>query len=172
MGCGSSKMQPTSKGKKLLMIGLEQSGKTTLLYQVTKNKKVSAIPTVGHNSEHFSFKGASYQLYDFSGKDTNFTGVKDYIDSASAIIYVVDGADRLSLTASKSHFLKTIFQEKLLGLPVLILLNKCDQPNCMEVDEVKKEFDLNAITNIFWHVQRVSALTKEGITEAFTWLQQ
>lgn len=40
------------------MIGLEKSGKTTLLYQISKNKKVNAIPTVGHNHENFSYKGS------------------------------------------------------------------------------------------------------------------
>lgn len=67
---------------------------------------------------------------------------------------------------------KMITNEHLAGIPLLLLANKQDLPDCMGVREIKPVFQQSAI-----HIGRrdclvmpVSALTGEGVQEGIQWL--
>lgn len=48
MGCCSKRRDSNPH---ILMVGLEGSGKTTILYQLERENKVHSIPTIGFNIE-------------------------------------------------------------------------------------------------------------------------
>lgn len=41
---------------KILILGLDGAGKTTILYQMKLNETVAAVPTIGFNVEEISYK--------------------------------------------------------------------------------------------------------------------
>lgn len=58
-------------GKKpirLLMIGLDNAGKTTILYKLKLNEVVSTIPTIGFNVENITYKNLSMTIWDVGGQ--------------------------------------------------------------------------------------------------------
>ena len=52
---------------KLLMIGLDASGKTTVLNQLKMNENVSTIPTIGFNVETVAYKNLGMTIWDLGG---------------------------------------------------------------------------------------------------------
>jgi signal recognition particle receptor subunit beta len=62
--------------------------------------------------------------------------------------------------------------EHLQHKPFLILANKQDLPNRMNVDELRDKLNLNKLDgNTKWHLQPTSAIHNEGIYEGFKWLE-
>ena len=53
---------------RLLMIGLDNAGKTTILYKLKLNEVVSTIPTIGFNVENITYKNLSMTIWDVGGQ--------------------------------------------------------------------------------------------------------
>lgn len=54
---------------RVLMVGLDASGKTTVLYKLKLGETVSSIPTIGFNVETVSFKNVEFNVWDIGGQD-------------------------------------------------------------------------------------------------------
>lgn len=94
MGCGSSFhsiLEP--KGKKILMMGAIGSGKTSVLYQLTKKMKVQAIPTIGHNAEFLQINKEKFVLYDIGAKNIDFDSIWHLLESSIALVYMIDATN-------------------------------------------------------------------------------
>ena len=53
---------------KILMLGLDAAGKTTILYQMKLNEAISSVPTVGFNVEEVNYKGLHFTVWDIGGQ--------------------------------------------------------------------------------------------------------
>ena len=83
----------------IVMLGLESTGKTTLLYRLKFQQYTSAIPTIGFNCEKVEVtegvaKGVTFTFWDIGGKDNMRPLWKSYIRSADGILFVVDSSDK------------------------------------------------------------------------------
>lgn len=58
-----------SKEMRLLMLGLDAAGKTTILYKLKLNQDVTTIPTVGFNVETITYKNVKFNVWDVGGQD-------------------------------------------------------------------------------------------------------
>ena len=58
-----------SKEMRLLMLGLDAAGKTTILYKLKLNQDVTTIPTVGFNVETVTYKNVKFNVWDVGGQD-------------------------------------------------------------------------------------------------------
>jgi ADP-ribosylation factor protein 6 len=79
-----------SKEMRLLMLGLDAAGKTTILYKLKLNQDVTTIPTVGFNVETVTYKNVKFNVWDVGGQDKirplwrhYFSGMLGYIFCAS-----------------------------------------------------------------------------------------
>ena len=54
-----------TKGEKIIMIGLKNSGKTTLYHYIVYNNKVKPAPTIGNNRNSFEISNVTYNLIEF-----------------------------------------------------------------------------------------------------------
>lgn len=78
---------------KILMLGLDGAGKTTVLYQMKLNENVQSVPTIGFNVEEVNYKGLQFTVWDIGGQ-TKLRGMwHHYYSSSDAIIYVFDTSD-------------------------------------------------------------------------------
>ena len=86
---------------KILMLGLDGAGKTTILYQMKLNEAVSSVPTVGFNVEEINYKGLQFTVWDIGGQ----TKLRDlwhhYYQGSDAVIYVLDSADEERIQLAK-----------------------------------------------------------------------
>jgi ADP-ribosylation factor protein 1 len=80
--------------KRLLMLGLDAAGKTTILYRLKLGETLVTIPTIGINIETVEYKNLKWTIWDFGGhKKLMDLFMKNYLVNNDAIIYVLDSSD-------------------------------------------------------------------------------
>jgi len=55
--------------RRLLMLGLDAAGKTTILYRLQLGEDVHSIPTIGFNVEKVEYRNISFTIWDVGGQD-------------------------------------------------------------------------------------------------------
>ena len=132
MGCDVSflkKIKHTQyeehKDKRILMLGLDNAGKTSILLQLKENTFMSdSVPTIGLNIEQIQYKTFNLTFWDVGGQATRLW--KHYFDSVSGIVYVIDSTDKTRLIKARDELHRVSRDEGLAGVPFLILINKWD----------------------------------------------
>ena len=106
-----------------MLVGLENSGKTSILIQIKEKQFLDTVPTVGLNVEQIRFRSYSLTLWDVGGQATKLW--KHYFDHIDAIIFAVDcTSNDLRLQKSKKEIAKLIKDPALENVPILLMLNK------------------------------------------------
>merc|ERR1712241_516271 len=90
-----------SKEMRILILGLDGAGKTTILYRLQVGEVVSTIPTIGFNVETVSFKNIKFQVWDLGGQTSIRPYWRCYYPNTQAIIYAVDSTDVDRLNTTK-----------------------------------------------------------------------
>ncbi|KAL0348143.1 UNVERIFIED_CONTAM: ADP-ribosylation factor 1 [Sesamum angustifolium] len=68
------------KEMRILMVGLDAAGKTTILYKLKLGEIVTTIPTIGFNVETVEYKNISFTVWDVGGQDKE----QHYVDAFSS----------------------------------------------------------------------------------------
>ena len=152
MGCNLSQLRKMKEAatsdeasnKKVLFLGLDNAGKSTLLFQLKDKSFRDTVPTVGLNVEQIQYRGLSLTLWDVSGQATRLW--KHYFDKINAIIFVVDSADKERLEKAQEELHRVIQDEELAAAPVLVFANKQDVPGAMSEQEVYEQLRLSEVS--------------------------
>lgn len=115
---------PEKRKLKIVMIGLEQSGKTSLLYYLKNGQFTPTQPTVGLNVETIPYQNKLYLLFDVGGKVRSLWS--HYYDSLDAIIFVVDASDKSKLYTVRDELVLLNQQLEFQNVVVLIYFSKWD----------------------------------------------
>jgi len=161
-----------NKDVRILMVGLDAAGKTTILYRLKLGEVVTTIPTLGFNVETVAYKNISFTVWDVGGQDRIRPLWRHYYDDTDGLIYVVDAADRSRIQTSKKEFFGILAEETLRDAAVLVFANKQDLPNALSVAEVADALDLRNIRQKEWHVQGSVATSGSGLYEGLDWLSK
>ncbi|KYQ93973.1 ADP-ribosylation factor [Tieghemostelium lacteum] len=152
----------------ILLLGLDGSGKTSLLYKLKLNEIIETTPTTLYNVETISMSGLNLEIWDLgAGKSKSRPLWRHYQNKISGIIFMIDSSDRNRLTeASTDALIPYVFNEDVFKeTPVLILANKQDLSGTLTYNEIKD--GLNLPTNRYCPIQLCSVLDGSGITEGF-----
>merc|ERR1719429_737623 len=79
---------------RILMVGLDAAGKTTVLYKLKLGEVVTTIPTIGFNVETVEYRNLNFTVWDVGGQDRIRPLWRHYFTGTNAVIYVVDSNDR------------------------------------------------------------------------------
>lgn len=90
---------------RILILGLDGAGKTTILYRLQVGEVVTTIPTIGFNVEQVTYKNLKFQVWDLGGQTSIRPYWRCYYSNTDAIIYVVDSVDRDRIGISKDELL-------------------------------------------------------------------
>merc|ERR1712125_122256 len=82
------------KETRILMVGLDAAGKTTILYKLKLGKVVTTIPTIGINVETIDYGRFAFTTWDIGGRDKSRALWRHYFAGTQAIVFVVDSSDR------------------------------------------------------------------------------
>mmetsp|Transcript_54033 Transcript_54033/g.101357 ORF Transcript_54033/g.101357 Transcript_54033/m.101357 type:complete len:181 (+) Transcript_54033:69-611(+) len=159
-----------SKEVRILILGLDNAGKTTILYRLQVDEVVQTIPTIGFNVETVQYKNIKFQVWDLGGQTSIRPYWRCYYPNTNAIIYVVDSADPDRIGDSKEELRLMLEEEELKGVTLLVLANKQDLPGALSAAEVSESLGLTAIRNRQWAIFQTSALKGSGINEGLDWL--
>ena len=160
----------TSTPVKLLLLGLDAAGKTTILYKMKLNENINTIPTVGFNVETLQYKNIEFQAWDIGGQHILRGLWQHYFDNSQGVMFVVDSADRDRIDEVKETLDRLMCDESLAGVPLLVFANKQDLPQAMSVPELTERLHLSAIRDRQWFVQAAQATTGHGLFEGMDWL--
>ncbi|GMI36890.1 hypothetical protein TrRE_jg11112 [Triparma retinervis] len=161
---------------RILVIGLDNSGKTTLINHIkpSSSSTFEVTPTVGYNVEEFSKNNLNFTVFDMSGEGRYRNLWEHYYESVQAIIYVIDSTDSLRLCVSSDE-LSTLLSHPSLSsrsLPLLFFSNKMDVPGALSPVEVMKGMELEEIKDRPWHITASNAITGAGVEEGVAWLSE
>ncbi|XP_015783521.1 ADP-ribosylation factor-like protein 1 [Tetranychus urticae] len=159
-----------SREMRILILGLDGAGKTTILYRLQVGEVVTTIPTIGFNVEQVTYKNLKFQVWDLGGQTSIRPYWRCYYSNTDAIIYVVDSCDRDRLGISKQELVSMLEEEELKKAVLMVLANKQDLPQAMSVAEIHQALGLDALKNRTFQIFKTSALKGEGLDEAMEWL--
>merc|ERR1719251_661922 len=89
-----SKMFSGMKDQRILMLGLDAAGKSTVLYKMHLGEVLATIPTIGFNVETVEYKNIKFTTWDVGGQDKIRPLWRHYYIGTDAVIFVVDSNDR------------------------------------------------------------------------------
>lgn len=174
MGPVAAKLRDLFKNKKieLCLVGLENSGKTTLLNILSTGYPVETLPTVGLNVKMVKKEGVAMKVWDLGGQERFRAEWGRYTQGCDVIIYVVDSSDMDRIQLARKELHKLLEDKNLSGLPLLVALNKIDLEPHLSKEEVIRDMHLEYITDNPWIVVPISALRQINIEEVVQWLVQ
>merc|ERR1711916_323130 len=173
MGAAAAKLKALASRKKttrLLMIGLDNAGKSTILYKLKLGEVVQSIPTIGVNVETVEYKSLKFMVWDIGGQDRIRNLWRHYYNGTQGLIFVVDSADRDRIDEAREELHKALNEVELEKVKVLILANKQDLPQAMPAAEVSEKLQLKEIKDKPWYIQSCSAISGDGLSEGLDWL--
>ena len=108
------------------MLGLDSTGKTTLLYKLKLDKVLKTIPTIGFNIETVKYKSLNMTIWDVGGQEKIRPLWRHYFNNISAVIFIIDSNDygRFEEVKKELHYLMD--HDEFKNVKVLILCNKQD----------------------------------------------
>mmetsp|Transcript_12168 Transcript_12168/g.19463 ORF Transcript_12168/g.19463 Transcript_12168/m.19463 type:complete len:193 (-) Transcript_12168:100-678(-) len=166
---------------RILMVGLDAAGKTTILYKLKLAEVVTTIPTIGFNVETVEYKNIEFTVWDIGGQHLIRPLWRHYYQGTEAVIFVVDSNDRARIDGGSNQYdednardqLHQMLADDLLNdCAVLVLANKQDLPNAMSVDEISRRMQMQQLRNRDWYVQATCATTGDGLYEGLDWLSK
>ena len=196
-------LHATSKEEySILLLGLDNAGKTTLLEQIKAlyashdaphEPHLNTVPTVGQNVSIVELKDCYLRIWDVGGQHSLRGLWQSYYDSCHAIVFVVDSTDigdgdighladsKKDENEGRLGECKLVLESILghhsaSGVPILVLANKQDREDCVEVVKIKEGF----VRKVFEgekgesvrdsRVLPLSALRGIGVQEAVEWV--
>merc|ERR1712216_960569 len=84
----------SKRAMKMVMVGLDNAGKTTVLYKLKLGEVVTTIPTIGFNVETVEYKNISFTVWDVGGQTKIRPLWRHYSQNTQGLIFVVDSNDR------------------------------------------------------------------------------
>uniref|UniRef100_A0A1I7ZUX1 ADP-ribosylation factor 1-like 2 n=1 Tax=Steinernema glaseri TaxID=37863 RepID=A0A1I7ZUX1_9BILA len=155
---------------RVLMVGLDAAGKTTVLYKLKLGEVVTTIPTIGFNVETVSYKNVSFTVWDIGGQQTIRPLWRYYYANTKAIVFVVDSNDVDRVEEAREELSHLLTADELRDASLLVFANKSDLPYAMKAGDLAQKLRLTEIKNREWYIQSSCATTGEGLYEGLDWI--
>lgn len=156
---------------KILMLGLDNAGKTTILYKLKLNKIKTSAPTVGFNVETVTYKNVKFNMWDVGGQERLRPLWRHYFPATTALIFVIDSQDKDRLNEAKEEFYSIVGEKEMEKVVLLVLANKQDLKGALKPQEISDFLELDQnLKNQLWCVVGSNALTGQGLVEGLSWV--
>ncbi|XP_071967528.1 uncharacterized protein [Engystomops pustulosus] len=159
-------MKFTGYEARILMLGLDAAGKTTILYKLKLNETVTTIPTIGFNVETVEpMRNVTFTVWDVGGQDKIRVLWKHYFMNTDGLVFVVDSADPERFEEARAELIAILENDEMRGVPFVVMANKQDLPGARKPGELSELLRLRKMKGHQWHVQGCCATTGDGLVE-------
>ncbi|XP_059148510.1 uncharacterized protein LOC131935835 [Physella acuta] len=156
----------TAPRTRILILGLDGAGKTSLLYKAKQCENLNHISTLGFNVENVQpSKGVTFTVWDVGGQEKLRPFWKNYYENTDGLFFVVDSTDVKRLTEASEALDQILLAPQLHGVPLVVVANKQDLTGALTIGQVAEKLDLSKVNDRLWHLIGVSAKSGEGVFE-------
>ncbi|CAF4908561.1 unnamed protein product [Rotaria sp. Silwood1] len=166
-------LRPTKQNElRILLLGLDNAGKTTLLKVLASEDITNITPTQGFNIKSVQSTGFKLNVWDIGGQRKIRPYWRNYFENTDVLIYVIDSSDRKRFDETNQELFELLEEEKLHDVPLLVFANKQDLLNAAKASDITDGLSLHQIRDRPWQIQGCSAYTKEGVKEGLEWVSK
>lgn len=184
-------LKKNEKEARILVLGLDNAGKTTILKALSEEDISTIMPTQGFNIKalvsmpkfelncHLEVANPSFlqtqdgfklNVWDIGGQKAIRPYWKNYFENTDGLVYVVDSSDEVRLKECTEELQSLLAEDNLKNVPLLVFANKQDLQFALDAEEILNTLSLMEIKDRTWTIQACSAVTKEGLQEGMEWL--
>ncbi|GMH57254.1 hypothetical protein TL16_g02333, partial [Triparma laevis f. inornata] len=154
----------------LVIVGLENSGKSTLLSVLATGVPVETIPTIGLSVKVVRKNSVTLKCWDIGGQKKYRQEWSRYTSGCDVILFVVDVSDFDKIPVAREELKKLPQLVSSSTTPLLILANKIDLSPRLTEAELVDQLSLEDIQTIPWIVMPTSAINCVGVESVMEWL--
>jgi small GTP-binding protein len=165
-----NKLFKSDKDVRILIIGLDATGKTTIVQKIYSGETVRTIPTIGFNVQIVRRNNITFTMWDVGGGYMQRQLYKHYYKNTDGVIFVVDSNDKERLEEAKELLHIQLKQEELANVPFLVYANKQDFDNVLSPLDIWTGLELGLFKDKKIFVQGCTAINGTGLIEGLDWL--
>ncbi|UYP48256.1 GTPase Der [Candidatus Lokiarchaeum ossiferum] len=151
--------------QKSVFLGLDNSGKSTIISFLKEGKFVEHTPTMGKDLQKLEIDGTRFLLFDMGGQSHFRKMWTGEMKDSKCVVFVIDAADPDRFNESKSELQKVLPLIAGKDMKLLILANKSDKRNAIPLDQLIDIFELSNLPN--FEIMSISAKTGLNMADAF-----
>ncbi|XP_045722634.1 ADP-ribosylation factor 1-like isoform X1 [Mirounga angustirostris] len=155
------------KEMRLLMVGLDAAGKTTILCKLKLGEIVTTIPTIGFNVETVEDQNISFTVWDVGGQDKIRPLWGHCFQTTQGLIFVVDGNNRERVNEAREELMKMLAEDKLRDAVLLVFANEQNLPSGINAAEITDKLGLRSLRHRNWYIR---ATSQDWLCEGLDWL--
>merc|ERR1712127_1164199 len=114
------------KEARILVLGLDNSGKTTILKALSEEDISTIMPTQGFNIKSLTQDGFKLNVWDIGGQKAIRPYWKNYYENTDGMVFVVDSSDEERIKECFEELGSLLTEEGLANVPLLVYANKQD----------------------------------------------
>ena len=169
----SNQVKAKEKEVRILVLGLDNAGKTTIVRKYCGEPIDTIEPTLGFNIKTILHRNYSLNIWDVGGQRTIRAYWRNYFEQTDGLIWVVDSSDRERIDTCRRELLDLLQQEKLIGASLVIFANKQDLGGALTLEQIKDAFGLEREVKFekrHWAIFPCSAVTGDGLVQGIDWI--
>ncbi|KAF1815983.1 ARF/SAR superfamily [Eremomyces bilateralis CBS 781.70] len=158
------------KELRVLILGLDNAGKTTIVNHLLGKDTSQISPTLGFVISTVDWDGYRINIWDVGGQKTLRTYWRNYFERTDTLLWVVDATDEARMNDCREELANLLVEERLMGASLLVVKNKTDVHGCLSNDQVRDILRLDDIRTHRWSIMECSAMTGQNLPEAMNWV--
>jgi len=165
------KVKKREREMRILMLGLDNAGKTTVLLAYCGEETSEIPPTVGFNIKTIVIDSFKVNVWDVGGQKSIRSFWRNYFDTTDGLVWVVDSSDHHRLMDCRDELHKLLQEDRLAGASLLVLANKQDLSDALTPTEIGNVLEIDTISKSrHCAILSCSAFRRDLVTKAIDWI--